>query len=260
MPAGRLVPAAVAPGWSPRLVARRLVGRQDQGARSLPAIKPGPSGRAEAPRRHFRSAAAIFRPAGGPRESLGAIVDRCERSADATECETLRAVTDTEPILVEPMSPDDADDVLAIYGEGMATGDATFDTEVPDWRRWNATHRRECRLVARLDGRVVGWTALSSWSGRPVYAGVVWESVYVAASARGRGVGRALLEALIPASEDAGIWTLIAGIQAENVASLRLHESVGFRRVGVHEGLGRDARGRWRDVVILERRSAVVRR
>ena len=155
------------------------------------------------------------------------------------------------------MTPLDADAVLEIYGQGIATGDATFETEVPDWRRWNATHRQECRFVAQLEGSVVGWTALSSWSGRPVYSGVVWESVYVAAAVRGRGVGRALLEALIPASEAAGIWTLIAGVQIENETSLRLHEAVGFRRVGVHERLGRDATGRWRDVVILERRSVV---
>ncbi|HEV7809469.1 MAG TPA: GNAT family N-acetyltransferase [Candidatus Limnocylindrales bacterium] len=158
-------------------------------------------------------------------------------------------------VVVDAMTADDGEGVLAIYGEGIATGIATFETAVPDWRRWNATHRRECRLVARVEAAVVGWTALGSWSSREVYAGVAWESVYVAASARGRGVGRALLEALIPASEAAGVWTLIAGVQAENAASLRLHEQVGFRRVGVHERLARDAAGVWRDVVMLERRS-----
>jgi len=153
----------------------------------------------------------------------------------------------------------DSDAVLRIYAEGIATGIATFETSVPDWRRWNAIHRRECRLVARRRGIVVGWTALSSWSGRDVYRGVAWESVYVAAAARGTGVGRALLEALIPASETAGIWTLIAGIQAENVASLALHEAVGFRRIGYQDRVARDAAGEWRDVVLLERRSPVVR-
>jgi phosphinothricin acetyltransferase len=159
-------------------------------------------------------------------------------------------------IRVEAMTEADADAVLAIYADGIATGVATFETAAPDWRRWSAGHRREPRLVARdADDTVVGWTALSSWSGREVYAGVCWESVYVAATARGRGVGRALLESLIPAAEAAGIWTLIAGIQAENAASLRLHAAVGFRLVGVHERLARDAAGAWRDVLMMERRS-----
>jgi phosphinothricin acetyltransferase len=155
------------------------------------------------------------------------------------------------------MTPDDGEAVLAIYAEGIATGVATFETVVPDWRRWNATHRKECRLVAgdAQSGAVLGWTALSSWSGREVYSGVCWESVYVASAARGRGVGRALLEALIAASEEAGVWTLLAGVQGENVASLALHEAVGFRRIGVQERVARDAAGVWRDVVLLERRS-----
>ena len=164
-------------------------------------------------------------------------------------------------IRIEPMEEADADAVLRIYAEGIATGLATFETEVPDWRRWKATHRHEGRLVARdSDASVVGWTALSSWSGRTVYTGVCWESVYVAAAARGRGVGRALLEALIPIAHAAGDWTLIAGVQAENVASLALHEAVGFRRIGVHERLARDARGTWRDVVMLELRSPTTKR
>ena len=156
---------------------------------------------------------------------------------------------------VEPMVDADGPAVLGIYGEGIASGVATFETVVPDWRAWHASHRRDCRFVARADGRVVGWTAVARYSSREVYAGVAWESVYVTAAARGRGVGRALLEELIPASEAAGIWTLVAGVQSENRASLALHERVGFRRVGAHERLGRDATGTWRDVVILERRS-----
>lgn len=154
------------------------------------------------------------------------------------------------------MTADDADAVLAIFAEGIATGVATFETAVPDWRRWNATHRKECRFVARdRDGGVVGWTALSSWSGRDVYAGVVWESVYVAAAARGRGVGRALLATLLPAAEATGIWTVMAGVQAENDASLALHEAAGFRRIGVQERIARDRDGVWRDVVLLEWRT-----
>lgn len=163
---------------------------------------------------------------------------------------------DPMELTVEPMVADDAAAVLAIYGEGMATGDATLEIAVPDWRRWNATHRRECRFVARIGGAVVGWTALGSYSSRAVYDGVAWESVYVAATARGRGVGGELLRTLVPASEEAGVWTLLAGVLAENAASLRLHEAAGFRRIGVQERLGRDASGRWRDVVLLERRSA----
>jgi phosphinothricin acetyltransferase len=103
---------------------------------------------------------------------------------------------------------------------------------------------------------VLGWVALTAYSSRRVYSGVAWESVYVAADVRGRGVGRALLEAVIPASESAGFWTLLAGVMAENAASLRLHERVGFRQVGVMRALGRDPTGRWRDVMLLERRSA----
>jgi phosphinothricin acetyltransferase len=168
-------------------------------------------------------------------------------------------VADGRPFTIEPMTPDDADDVLRIYGEGIATGVATFDAAAPDWRRWNATHRKECRFIARdASGRVLGWTALSSWSGREVYAGVVWESVYVAAAARGRGVGRALLDALLPATEAAGIWTVMAGVQAENTGSLALHEAAGFRRIGVQERIARDHGGVWRDVILLERRSPAI--
>jgi phosphinothricin acetyltransferase len=163
-------------------------------------------------------------------------------------------------IQIEPMTADDWPEVRRIYEEGIATGTATLERAAPDWSHFDHSHRHDCRLVARVQpgGPALGWTALSAYSSRRVYAGVAWESVYVAASARGRGVGRALLEALIPASEAAGLWTLVAGVQAENAPSLRLHESVGFRRVGVFNGLGRDPNDRWRDVVILERRSATV--
>ena len=163
-------------------------------------------------------------------------------------------------LTIEPITPADAVAVIAIYAEGIATGNATLDATPPDWRRWHATHRRECRFVARRGTEVLGWTALSSWSSRDVYRGVAWESVYVAEAARGQGVGRRLLETLIPASEEAGIWTLVAGVQAENTASLALHERVGFRRIGVQERVGQDPTGRWRDVVLFERRSASVGR
>jgi L-amino acid N-acyltransferase YncA len=158
-------------------------------------------------------------------------------------------------IRIEPMTADDGPAVLEIYAQGIATGNATLETAVPAWPRWNAGHRRDCRFVARIDGRVVGWTALSRYSARDVYAGVAWESVYVDAAAQGRGVGRALLTGLVAASEAAGVWTLLAGVLVENAASLALHEATGFRRIGVQERLGRDAAGQWRDVFLLERRS-----
>ena len=133
-------------------------------------------------------------------------------------------------------------------------------TSVGHAEAFDASHRADCRLVARdpETGRLLGWTALSPFSSRDVHRGVAYESVYVAADARGTGIGRALLGALIAASEAAGVWTLLAGIHAENAASLALHERVGFRRVGVHRRLAQDARGRWRDIVIVERRSPLV--
>jgi phosphinothricin acetyltransferase len=160
---------------------------------------------------------------------------------------------------IEPMTPDDWPHVRRIYAEGIATGDATLEREAPDWGHFDHSHPTECRFVARDDsGAIVGWTALGGYSGRKVYSGVAWESVYVADGARGTGVGRALLAALLAASESAGYWTLLAGVLAENAASLALHERVGFRRIGVQHRLGQDARGRWRDVVLLERRSSVI--
>lgn len=163
---------------------------------------------------------------------------------------------------IEPMTTNDWPEVRRIYAEGIATGDATLEREAPDWSHFDRSHRHDCRLVAHdgTDGPALGWTALTAYSSRRVYAGVVWESVYVAASARGRGVGRALLEALVVASEAAGLWTLSAGVLAENTPSLALHEKLGFRRIGVQQALGRDAAGRWRDVVLLERRSASIGR
>lgn len=155
------------------------------------------------------------------------------------------------------MRAGDWDAVRAIYLEGIASGDATFETDAPAWEEWDAAHATEARLVARDDsGRIVGWAALARVSKRAVYAGVAEHSVYVAADARGLGAGRALLEALIAQAEAAGIWTLVAGIFPENVASLRLHERCGFRLVGRRERIGK-MDGRWRDTLLLERRSRV---
>ena len=138
----------------------------------------------------------------------------------------------------------------------MATGNATLERQVPEWEGWDAGHRADCRLVAVDGDRVLGWVALSPYSTRTVYAGIAWLSVYVAPDAQRRGIGRTLVEAAVEASEEAGIWTLMAGILPENVASLVLHERAGFRRIGVQRRLGRDAAERWRDVVLMERRGA----
>ena len=159
---------------------------------------------------------------------------------------------------IEAMTEADWPAVRRIYEEGIASGNATLETDAPEWPDWDRTHLAVGRLVARLDGEVVGWTALTPVSGRCVYGGVAELSVYVAESARRRGVGRALLERLVAEAEAAGLWTLQASILAENEASLRLHERVGFRVVGVRERLGRDAGGRWRDIVLVERRSRIV--
>jgi phosphinothricin acetyltransferase len=160
-------------------------------------------------------------------------------------------------IRIGAMTAADWPDVRRIYVEGIATGDATLERDAPDWDHFDRSHRHDCRLVARRGARgpVVGWTALSAYSARRVYSGVAWESVYVAQDTRGQGVGRALLEALIVASEAAGFWTLLAGVMSENRASLALHRRCGFRRVGVQRAMGQDRAGRWRDVVLLERRS-----
>ena len=164
------------------------------------------------------------------------------------------------PLRIEPMTGADSSAVIRIYAEGIATRNASLERAAPDWDHFDRTHRADCRFVARDEETqdVLGWTALGNYSPRAVYRGVAWESVYVAAEARGLGVGRALLDALIPASETAGVWTLLAGVLADNVASLALHERVGFRQVGVQRGMGQDAAGRWRDVVLLERRSTTV--
>lgn len=161
---------------------------------------------------------------------------------------------------IEPMREEDWEQVRAIYLEGIATGHATFETSAPVWERWNASHLSEGRIVVRsadaLD-LIKGWAALSPVSSRCVYAGVAEVSVYVGVQHRGEGIGKALLEALIKASEAAGIWTLQAGVFPENTGSIRLHERCGFRKVGRRERIGR-MNDVWRDTLLLERRSEVV--
>jgi L-amino acid N-acyltransferase YncA len=159
-------------------------------------------------------------------------------------------------INIEPMTPADWDAVRAIYREGIATGQATFEVEVPSWEEWDAGHHAFGRLVARSGGRVVGWAALGPVSRRPCYAGVAEVSVYVSAGHRGRGVGRRLLEALIAESERHGVWTLQGATFPENEASLRLQRACGFREVGRRERIAQ-LHGEWRDTVLTERRSRV---
>jgi phosphinothricin acetyltransferase len=155
------------------------------------------------------------------------------------------------------MSDDDWPVVERIYAEGIATGDATFETAPPSWEEFDAGRLREHRLVAVEGDRVVGWAAVAPTSARACYAGVVEHSVYVAEGWRGRGVGRALLEALLRSTDAAGIWTIQTSIFPENTASFRLHRRVGFRVVGRRERIAKLG-GAWRDTLLLERRSRVV--
>ena len=160
--------------------------------------------------------------------------------------------------VVADMTAEDWEEVRSIYLEGIATGHATFETDAPEWEKWDASHLRKMRLVARDDaGEMLGWAALSPVSDRCVYGGVAEVSVYVGERGRGRGVGRALLEALVEASERNGIWTLQAGVFPENAASVKLHLSCGFREVGRRERIGK-MHGVWRDTLLLERRSRSV--
>jgi L-amino acid N-acyltransferase YncA len=158
--------------------------------------------------------------------------------------------------MIQPLTADHWRAVRSIYLEGIETGNATFEKSAPDWEQWSKTHLPAGRFVAIAGSQVVGWTALSAVSSRCVYAGVAEVSVYVAKHAWGRGVGKALLKELVSASEAQNIWTLQAGIFPENAASIQLHKSAGFRIVGVRERLG-CMDGRWRDVVLMERRSGV---
>ena len=155
---------------------------------------------------------------------------------------------------IEYMELRDWDAVREIYLEGIATGNATFETHAPEYDDWNAAHLESCRLVARDGDRIAGWAALSPVSRRAVYRGVAEVSVYVSTADHGKGVGRSLLLRLIDESEHHGIWTLQAGIFPENTASIELHKRCGFREVGRRERIGK-LKGVWRDVVLMERRS-----
>jgi len=163
---------------------------------------------------------------------------------------------------IDSMQPEDWPQVRTIYQQGIATGQATFETNPPDWESWDARHLPECRLVMRNGETILGWAALSAVSRRNVYAGVAEVSVYIAAEARGQGIGNKLMEALIEASETNGvcqtpIWTLQSSIFPENQASVALHLKHGFREVGRRERIAQ-LHGKWRDTVVLERRSRIV--
>jgi L-amino acid N-acyltransferase YncA len=155
------------------------------------------------------------------------------------------------------MTPEHWKHVKAIYENGIATGNATFQTSAPEWQEWDIAHLKSCRLVAVEDHKVVGWAALTAVSGRCVYAGVGEVSVYVDAFARGKGIGAALLAELIKESERHNFWTLQAGIFPENAASIKIHQATGFRIIGTREKIGQ-MHGIWRDAILLERRSKIV--
>lgn len=156
-----------------------------------------------------------------------------------------------------PMMQEDYDSVAEIFSQGIATGNATFETQIPDWEKWDAAHIRSCRIIATVNNVVTGWAALIPVSSRKVYAGVGELSIYISNAYRGLGIGNSLLERLIDESEKEGFWTLQAGIFPENTASIRLHQNHGFRIVGYREKIGQ-MDGIWRNTLLLERRSKVV--
>lgn len=151
------------------------------------------------------------------------------------------------------MEPADWPTVGQIYAEGIATGNATFETEVPDWEKWNTSHLSDCRLLAREGETTVGWAALSRVSDRACYSGVAEVSVYVAESVRGRGVGRQLLQNLVTESARCGLWTLQATVFAENHISIHLHQQCGFRIVGRRERIAQ-LHASWKDTILMEYR------
>jgi phosphinothricin acetyltransferase len=161
-----------------------------------------------------------------------------------------------ELITIQPLTASHWPAAARIYEAGIATGNATFQTEAPAWEVWDNAHRKDCRLVAVSEGKVAGWVALSSVSSRPVYAGVAEVSIYVDPAFCGQSVGDSLMDALIKESEARGVWTLQSGVFPENAASMRLHQKHGFRTVGIKERIGK-MHSVWRDVAMLERRSLV---
>lgn len=161
--------------------------------------------------------------------------------------------------IIDEMKKSDWKQVRLIYLEGIKTGVATFEKDIPSWDEWDAGHLKVARLVARSDDAVLGWAALTPYSNRCIYGGVAEESIYIKQAYKGRGVGKALLTALIQQSEESGFWTLQAGIIRDNTISIALHEKCGFRIVGIREKIGKSINGVWTDVVLMERRSSLNR-
>ena len=156
-----------------------------------------------------------------------------------------------------PMTAEDWTSVAEIYKQGIETGNATFQQEIPTWDDWNNGHIKSCRIIAEINNEIVGWAALIAVSGRCVYAGVTEVSVYIANKYRGQKIGTKLLDKLIIESENEKLWTLQAGIFPENFTSLKIHEELGFRKIGHREKIGK-MNGIWRDTVLLERRSKLI--
>jgi L-amino acid N-acyltransferase YncA len=160
-------------------------------------------------------------------------------------------------IFFRPMTSDDWMSVAEIYRQGIETGNATFQREIPTWDEWHNGHITSCRIVAIIQNEIVGWAALTAVSRRCVYAGVAEVSVYVSNKYRGQKIGTKLLDKLIFESENEKFWTLQAGIFPENIASLKIHEELGFRKIGNREKIGK-MNGIWRDTLLLERRSKII--
>lgn len=156
---------------------------------------------------------------------------------------------------IEEMTCEDWDGVAQIYLDGINTGKATFQTEIPNWDDWSNGHIKTCRLVACLGNKILGWCALSPTSSRCVYAGVAEVSLYIGEEYRGKGIGKALLKNLVDLTEENGFWTLQSGIIKENTESIELHKRCGFREIGRREKVGKMSSGKWHDVVLMERRS-----
>jgi len=159
---------------------------------------------------------------------------------------------------INEMAKSDWEQVANVYFEGIKTGIATFQTNIPTWEEWNISHISSCRLVARLGDNILGWCALSPTSSRCVYEGVAEVSIYISEKYKGQGIGTALLTNLSKLSEENGFWTLYSGIIRQNAASISLHEKCGFRKIGIREKVAKMNNEKWLDVILMERRSKVV--